>query len=59
MYQNVAFARYEHAHIADQIRSQIVHGRYESDRIFGIGDAGRRIAEELATLNFEHSVTLA
>lgn len=57
--KNVAFARYEHAHIADQIRSQIVHGRYESDRIFGIGDAGRRIAEELATLNFEHSVTLA
>ncbi len=52
--KNVVFARHEHAHIAEQVRAQIAHGRYESDRIFGVGDAGRRIAEELATLDFRH-----
>jgi hypothetical protein len=52
--KNVVFAQYEHTQIARQIRSQITHGRYDSDRIFGIGDAGLRIAQELATLDFEH-----
>ena len=49
---NVVFARHDHAHITAQIKAQIAHGRYESDRIFGIGDAGRRIATELASLDF-------
>lgn len=57
--KNVAFARYEHAHIATQIRMQITHGRYESDRIFGVGDAGRRIADELAKLNYVSSAAIA
>lgn len=57
--KNVVFAPYEHAQIADQIRSQIAHGRYESDRIFGVGDAGHRIAQELATLDLGHSVSVA
>lgn len=48
---NVVFARHEEAHIAAQIRAQIAHGRYESDRIFGVGDAGLRIAAKLATLD--------
>jgi UDP-hydrolysing UDP-N-acetyl-D-glucosamine 2-epimerase len=50
--KNVIFARHEHAHIAERVRAQIAHGRYESDRIFGVGDAGRRIAEKLATFDF-------
>jgi UDP-hydrolysing UDP-N-acetyl-D-glucosamine 2-epimerase len=57
--KNVAFARYEHAHIATQIRMQITHGRYESDRIFGVGDAGRRIADELAKLDYVSSAAIA
>ena len=57
--KNVVFARYEHAHIASQIRMQIAHGRYESDRIFGIGDAGRRIADELAKLDYGNSTPIA
>lgn len=52
--RNVVFARYEQEHIAEQIRAQIVHGRYESDPLFGCGDAGKRIAAELATLDFRH-----
>jgi UDP-N-acetylglucosamine 2-epimerase len=55
---NVVFAPYEYAQIADQIRSQIAHGRYESDRIFGVGDAGHRIAQKLATLDLGHSVSV-
>ncbi len=52
--KNVVFAQYEYTQIAGLIRSQITHGRYESDRIFGTGDAGLRIAHELATLDFQH-----
>lgn len=52
--KNVVFARHENAHIAEQVLAQIAHGRYESDRIFGVGVAGRRIAQELATLDFRH-----
>lgn len=57
--KNVVFAQYEHTQIAGQIRSQITHGRYESERIFGIGDAGLRIAQELATLDFEYSAKVS
>lgn len=32
------------------VRRQIEHGRYASDRLYGDGDAGRRIAELLATV---------
>ena len=35
--------------IADAMRDQIDHGRYERDELFGDGTAGRRIAEVLAT----------
>lgn len=57
--KNVAFSPYEHAHITTQIRMQITHGRYESDRIFGVGDAGRRIADELAKLDNISSAAIA
>lgn len=57
--KNVVFAQYEHTQIAGQIRSQITHGRYESERIFGIGDASLRIAQELATLDFEYSAKVS
>lgn len=47
---NVVFAGYDRGEIAAQIRSQIRHGRHESDRRFGNGDAGPRIAAELAKI---------
>lgn len=49
---NVVFARYDHDHIARQMSAQIDHGRYESDHLFGRGDAGIRIANELAVTDF-------
>ncbi len=35
--------------LADAIRDQIAHGRYEPDHMFGDGSAGVRIAEVLDT----------
>jgi UDP-hydrolysing UDP-N-acetyl-D-glucosamine 2-epimerase len=51
---NVVFARYDREHIAQQVSAQIAHGRYASDQLFGRGDAGVRIAAELASLDFRH-----
>lgn len=52
--RNVIFASYDREHIAAQVRVQVTHGRYESDPLFGRGDAGRRIAAELAKTDFRH-----
>ena len=52
--RNVVFASYDRTHIESQVRAQIAHGRYETDPLFGSGDAGPRIAAELATLEFKH-----
>lgn len=52
---NAVFAGYGRDVIEDQIRAQIAHGRYPSDKRFGHGDAGSRIAEELANLDYKHS----
>ena len=52
---NVVFAHYDKAHIAELVRAQIAHGRYEHDPLFGRGDAGTRIAAELAETDFRHS----
>jgi UDP-hydrolysing UDP-N-acetyl-D-glucosamine 2-epimerase len=46
---NVVRAPYERAAIADAIRDQVAHGRYERSLIFGDGTSGRKIAEVLAT----------
>ena len=46
---NVVRAPYERAAIADAMRDQIAHGRYERSLIFGDGTAGRKIADVLAT----------
>lgn len=45
---NVVEAGHHSAEIADAIRDQARHGRYEPDRLFGHGTAGERIAEVLA-----------
>lgn len=51
---NVVFASYARADIEQKVRAQIGHGRYPSDQCFGSGDAGKRIAAELATMNYKH-----
>ena len=47
---NIAFSGYDRDQIAEKVGRQMAHGRYESDRRFGNGDAGGRIAEELASI---------
>jgi UDP-hydrolysing UDP-N-acetyl-D-glucosamine 2-epimerase len=46
---NVLDVGYDQGAIADAMRSQIEHGAYEHEPIYGSGDAGRKIAEILAT----------
>lgn len=52
--RNVVFSSYDSDHIAAQVRVQLDRGRYEPDYLFGRGDAGERIAVELATTDFRH-----
>ncbi len=47
---NVVFASYDAAQITEQIKAQILHGRYAPNHMFGRGDAGSRIASELAKI---------
>jgi UDP-hydrolysing UDP-N-acetyl-D-glucosamine 2-epimerase len=46
---NVVDVDYDAAQIADAIRSQMGHGPYEMEPIYGDGHAGERIADVLAT----------
>jgi len=46
---NVVDVDYDRAQVADAIRSQVDHGPYEHEPIYGSGDAGKRIADVLAT----------
>lgn len=46
--RNVVRAGYDTDEIAEAIRAQVEHGRYESDPIFGDGTAGEKIADVLA-----------
>lgn len=48
---NVAPAPYSSAAIAQAIRAQLQHGRYEPDDLFGAGDAGALIADVLAEVD--------
>jgi UDP-hydrolysing UDP-N-acetyl-D-glucosamine 2-epimerase len=48
--RNVVRAGHDPAEIADAIRDQLRHGRYESDPIFGDGTAGTRIADILGAV---------
>lgn len=50
---NVAFAGYDKVQIADQIKAQVLHGRYKPNYMFGRGDAGLLIAAELAKIEFD------
>jgi UDP-hydrolysing UDP-N-acetyl-D-glucosamine 2-epimerase len=45
---NVVHAAYERAAIANAIKEQLAHGKYQRSILFGDGSAGQRIAEVLA-----------
>ena len=47
---NVVRAPHDAEAIADAIRDQVGHGRYEPDPVFGDGTAGAKIADILATV---------
>jgi len=50
---NVVFAGYDEGQITEQIKAQILHGRYALNHMFGRGDAGSRIAAELARIELK------
>ncbi len=47
--QNVVDVRHSQSEIVDAIQSQIAHGQYPSDPIYGDGTAGQKMADILAT----------
>ncbi len=48
---NVVFTSHDPLEIAEAVRAQIAHGRYERSDLFGSGTAGRDIADVLATVH--------
>lgn len=53
---NVAVAGYDRGSIAEAVARQLAHGRYPSAPLFGRGDAGPRIARELASIDLDRIV---
>ncbi len=51
---NVVFASYDAKEISLKLHQQIAHGRYAPDNRFGKGNAGIRIAQELARISYKH-----
>lgn len=49
--ENVVFSDYKKDEIIDAIKFQIEHGKYESENIFGNGNAGKLMAEYLADVD--------
>lgn len=55
---NVKHVAYDRAAIRAAVQAQIAHGRYPGSDLFGAGDAGRRIADILATAEIRIQKTL-
>lgn len=53
--ENVKFASYDSGQIGQVIEQQIKHGRYNSEKIFGDGEAGKKIAAILAEIKLDIS----
>lgn len=52
---NVMFSDYGQDNIVKALKAQLANGRYPSDRLFGLGDAGQRIADELCRIDLEYA----
>ena len=48
--KNIVFAKYDKNDILGKITSQLKHGRFTSDKLFGDGKAGEKIASMLAKI---------
>lgn len=48
---NIVFADYDRNDITAKVKLQLAHGRFETDSIFGSGNAGELIANELAKVD--------
>lgn len=57
--RNVMDCDYDRAAITRALNTQIQRGAIESERLYGDGEAGRRIAELLATVELTHEKQLA
>jgi len=44
------FTNYNSRGIADAIKKQLKHGRYPSNKLFGDGNTGQKIADKLANI---------
>ncbi len=51
--KNVIFSTYERDDIMDKINKQLSHKKFKSDKIFGYGDAGDKIAKILSTIDLD------
>lgn len=51
--KNVIYAEYDREDIAAKVEQQLNHGKYESEHIFGSGNAGFLIAEYLADVKLD------
>ena len=56
---NVLDVDYDATAIAEAIARQRRHGRYASQAIYGHGDAGERIAADLATMPLTYAKRIA
>lgn len=52
--KNVVHADYDKKQIINRLDAQLSNGNYESDNLFGLGDAGQKIAAKLSDINFTH-----
>ena len=50
--ENIIFSDYNRDEIYNKISQQIKHGKYNSSKIFGYGNAGKKIADKLAEIKF-------
>lgn len=51
---NVMFCDYSQAGIVEALGQQLARGRYPADKLFGLGDAGRKIAAELSRIDLDY-----
>ncbi len=52
---NVMFSDYEQTSIRDALRQQLVQARYPTDTLFGLGDAGQKIADQLSRIELNYA----
>lgn len=52
---NVIFSDYDSKSIVNKVKSQVKHGRYPPNKIFGNGNAGKKIADKISNVKLENT----